>query len=172
MGRKPTHDPENVYSIYYGSGQQSATKTGAILGIPAWKVYDYRRRYGFDERYAKEIASLTGPAIEQARATVALGLGVAASYLMRVVEDHSEDTRNRVMAASKLMDKFPADSINAALGGGVTLTLIDARKIVEERKKGELEGGREVDTQRLKRLAGLGMNENIRMVDESRTRKG
>ena len=160
MGRKPTIDPDVVYRCYIGPGQQSNTKTASILHIPSWKVYDYRKRFRFDERYAADIKDLAGPAIELTKASIALSAATAIAYLARTVDDRHVDDRTRVIAAKAILDRVDITPHRGGLGNNY-LTIVDARRIDGERV-GALDAGQ------ARRSVIESMEHNILDVDAMR----
>lgn len=164
MGRAPDLDWRQVYAVYSGEGMQGLTRTGEILGIPKWKVSDYRNRHNFDQMIVSEQQSLVPTALAAAKSNIALALAVSVQYLRDVVESPAELTKDRINAAKVILDRVPVALIGGDGGGGVrTITLVDARRMVATPS--------DISLPDLQRTAIDIMQQNILDVDEMRSVK-
>lgn len=133
MGRKPVGaDPEKVYRTYLAS-EANVAHTARIHNLPAWKVYDWRDRYGWRERFVRDTEFLQRHGAAEAAAMLSLKLTRALTTLSDAM-DQAETWKDRTNAAKAMLDYHAR--IVPSSPSSFSLTLIDARKLEDARRLG------------------------------------
>lgn len=118
---------EEAYLYWSSEGRRSYKATSEYTQIPERTVYYIAKRDEWPKRYAAEMTSLAGPAVETFKAEVRLSLSAAALRLNRIIETSKDEAS--VIKAIALLASLAYDPTNSINDGKRTMSLTEAKLI-------------------------------------------
>jgi hypothetical protein len=118
---------EEAYLYWSSEGRRSYKSTAEYTQIPERTVYYIAKRDDWPKRYAAEMTSLAGPAVETFKAEVRLSLSAAALRLNKIIAESRDEAS--VIKAVALLASLAMDPTSNVSDGRKVLSLTEAKLI-------------------------------------------